>query len=142
MPLTRKDIARLIPHGASMSLLDAVAGWDTDRILCTTTSHRRGGNPLWAGGMLPSACLIEYGAQAAALHCALGRQGQALTGPAYLGSVKDAQWHSETVNKSIDKLHIEARCVMQQSGGAIYQIKASAGAQPLIEARIVLVQAV
>ena len=140
MPLTREDIARLIPHGESMSLLDAVVEWDADRIVCATASHRRSDNPLLDDGVLPSVCLIEYGAQAAAIHSVLVQHGEAIDRPAYLGALKNAAWHSDFVNNTIDELRIEARCAMQQSSGAVYDFFAGFETQALASGRIVLVQ--
>jgi predicted hotdog family 3-hydroxylacyl-ACP dehydratase len=69
--LDRAAIEALIPHAGAMVLLDAVESWDEERIICTTESHRRPGNPLARDGRVPAICGVEYGGQAMALHGAL-----------------------------------------------------------------------
>ncbi len=61
-------IAARIPHQGGMSLLQSMQAWGSDHIVCTATSHQDAGNPLRVGGVLWSACAIEYASQAMALH--------------------------------------------------------------------------
>lgn len=69
--LERAEIEAIIPHSGSMSLIDRVEFWDEQMIHCTATSHRNADNPLRHEGRLSSIHLIEYGAQAIAIHSAL-----------------------------------------------------------------------
>lgn len=69
--MDRAAIARLIPHGDSMCMLDQLVSWDRDQVSCISRCHRRIDNPLLEGGRLHCACLLEFCAQAAALHGAL-----------------------------------------------------------------------
>ena len=70
MPLTRREIVDLIPHGESMCMLDEVVSWDSEHIHCRSTDFARASNPLFEKDQLHSVMLIEYAAQAAAVHAA------------------------------------------------------------------------
>lgn len=69
--LLRADIERLIPHQGAMCLLAGVEQWDRDGIVCYGVGHRLTSHPLRSRSGLLSTCLIEYAAQAMALHGAL-----------------------------------------------------------------------
>lgn len=71
MSLDRDWIAGHIPHQGRMCLLDQVLFWDAGCIECTSTTHRAPDHPLRAHGRLGAVCLIEYAAQAMAVHGAL-----------------------------------------------------------------------
>jgi predicted hotdog family 3-hydroxylacyl-ACP dehydratase len=66
--LDRAGIARRIPHSGSMCLLDRLESWDASRIHCTTSTHTLADNPLRTASGLMAPNLIEYAAQAMALH--------------------------------------------------------------------------
>ena len=69
--LDQAGIAARIPHSGSMCLLDRLEAWSAQDIRCAASSHRSADHPLRMGGVLHSACAIEYAAQAMALHGAL-----------------------------------------------------------------------
>jgi predicted hotdog family 3-hydroxylacyl-ACP dehydratase len=71
MRLDRAWIAAHIPHQQRMCLLDQVLSWDAGFIECASSTHRAADHPLRAHGRLGAACLIEYAAQAMAVHGAL-----------------------------------------------------------------------
>ena len=138
--IDRAAIERLIPHSGSMCLLDTVVEWDSDTIVCGTASHRRADNPLLdSDGRLPAVILVEYGAQAAAVHAGLLQQtiGQGAT--AYIGAVKDLQLHAAVVDASIDVLQIQAQCLLTNNDGAIYRIQCGTEHCSLVTARVLLV---
>ena len=85
-------IAALLPHGAGLSLLDAVTAWDARTLHAISRRHLRAGHPLrrscatgegppgteagtedagTAPAALAAVTLIEYAAQAAAVHIGL-----------------------------------------------------------------------
>ena len=68
-------VDELIPHAGSMCLLDTVERWDQDEIVCRASSHDDPDNPLSEDGRLAAVALVEYGAQAAAVHAALAGAG-------------------------------------------------------------------
>jgi predicted hotdog family 3-hydroxylacyl-ACP dehydratase len=69
-----------IPHQGRMCLLERVLSWDRQELRCCSGSHRAADHPLRAHGRLGSACLIEYAAQAVAIHGALLRAQEAPAG--------------------------------------------------------------
>jgi predicted hotdog family 3-hydroxylacyl-ACP dehydratase len=113
-------------------------------------------------GRLHCACLLEFCAQAAALHGALlhnieqnkeqnGEQsGKLQSGElphgertaarlAYVGAVKNLELLCDYVDVAASTLAIEARCVVNNSSGSIYLIEARAQQQLLLRGRVVLV---
>lgn len=66
-----KQLYALIPHQGPMMLLDCVESWDDTKIVCSATSHLDTNNPLRVNGRLSYIHVIEYGAQAAAIHLAI-----------------------------------------------------------------------
>ncbi len=139
MLLDQKEIAALIPHGEGMSLLDSVEFWDEKSIRCRTASHNRESNPLRDCTNLDSYLLIEYGAQAAAVHAGLIRSQLGSVSAAYLGAVKSLNLLSDTV-PLVDELVVEAKPAVQSEGGAIYCFSVTAGDSLLAEGRLTLVQ--
>ncbi len=140
--MDRAAIAKLIPHGDAMCMLDGLSHWDDGQIECVSDQHRAVDNPLRESAMLHSACLVEFCAQAAALHGALS---QPLDGPRatlhYLGAVKGLQLHCQYLDASLPTLRLSARRVVSSATGSIYQVEAVAGPHPLLRGRIVLVLA-
>lgn len=141
MLMDRRAIADLIPHGPGMCMLDELVSWDRDSIECASRPYARNDNPLLYKGRLHCACLVEYCAQAAALHGALLQQGAGRASLAYLGAVKNLEMSADTVDAGAQSLAISARCVVNNSGGSIYLIEASTPQQLLLSGRIVLVLA-
>ncbi len=140
MLIQRQEIAQLIPHGKAMSLLDQITDWDAHHLNATTTSHRRTDNPLIENGRMDTVALVEYGAQAAAVHAALQQSGLGAARPAYLGAIKKLRLFTQQVDVSVAELHIFAHCVFCDNNGAIYDIRVSAEDRDLLAGRIVLVQ--
>ncbi len=139
MLIQRQQIAGLIPHGEAMCLLDQVTEWDEHYLNAMTTSHRRADNPLIENGRMDTVTLVEYGAQAAAVHAALQQSGLDAARPAYLGAVKKLRLFAPYVDASVAELQIQAQCIFSDKNGAIYDIRACAEGNSLIAGRIVLV---
>ena len=93
--LDHAGIAARIPHQGCMCLLQSMRVWSSEHILCTAISHLAATNPLRAGGVLWSACAIEYASQAMALHGVLSAGVGAGAGAApragFLASVRGVQ---------------------------------------------------
>jgi predicted hotdog family 3-hydroxylacyl-ACP dehydratase len=69
--LGRHEILKLIPHAGRMCLIERVSSWDPEQIHCEADSHREPEHPLRRTGVLSAIHVIEYGAQAAAIHASL-----------------------------------------------------------------------
>jgi predicted hotdog family 3-hydroxylacyl-ACP dehydratase len=108
--INRAEIAQLIPHAGRMCLIDRVPSSDSDAIHCEADSHRDPEHPLRRGGALASVHLIEYGAQAAAIHAALhASDRQRVSAGGWLVSVRDCELHVDRLDNLPQALEIRAR---------------------------------
>lgn len=120
----RAEILEHVPHAGRMCLIDEVASWDAGGIVCVARGHRAHDHPLRRFGRLSSVHLIEYGAQAMAIHGALlelerGAKAQ----PGMLVSVRDFQARLATLDGLAGALTIEARSQMTRPGALIYEFR-------------------
>ena len=69
--MNRDAICARLPHAGRMCLLERLAAWDSESIVCHATSHRDADNPLRSGGRLHAVTGVEYAAQAMVLHGSL-----------------------------------------------------------------------
>jgi predicted hotdog family 3-hydroxylacyl-ACP dehydratase len=91
--LDHSSIAARIPHAGSMCLLHSVASCTDNSIECMAISHTGSNNPLRHQGVLAPLSLIEYAAQAMAVHGSLLQERVALK----LQSEQDEQGeHTQT----------------------------------------------
>ena len=94
-------------------MLERVARRDETTIVVRTSTHRDAANPLRHGGRLASVALIEYGAQAMALHGALrnldaGREPR----NALLVSVRDFTATRDFIDDLPGEIEIIARVLL------------------------------
>lgn len=134
------ELCRLIPHSGKMCLLDRVVNWDTTTIECETRSHLLPDNPLRREASLSSVNLVEYGAQAMAVHGGLlaREQGDQL-GNGYLAALREVQISQLDISRIADKLHIMAERLISQDGNLIYRFHVTAGDICLIQGRATVV---
>lgn len=137
-PLNRQQISVLIPHGDSMCMLDEVTSWDDEQIQCRSTHFAGDHNPLFEGGRLETVLLIEYAAQAAAIHAALLQSELGKPRPAYIGAVKNIELLQAVSNTLA--IEISAHCLLNNSSGAIYEFIATQENCTLIKGRLILNQ--
>jgi predicted hotdog family 3-hydroxylacyl-ACP dehydratase len=123
----------LLPHRGAMCLLDAVAGHDDERIVCTATSHRADDNPLRVGGRLPAIAAIEYAAQAMAAHG--GLVGAGTPTPGRLVAVRDVRLHAATLDDAPGDLEVSATRIAADAGGVVYAFAVGAGGRTIAEGR-------
>ena len=125
-----------------MCLLDAVTGWDGERIACRATSHADPANPLRADGRLGAAAGIEYAAQAMAVHGAL------LAGPAdageaprqgYLTSVRGVTLHVARLDQLPGELDVEAERLSGDGNTILYRFAVSHAGRCLVDGRAAVV---
>lgn len=141
--MNREQIRRLIPHAGAMCLLDGVTHWDAQNIHCHSRSHRSPDHPLRQGQRLSSVHLIEYAAQAAALHHGLVRQRAAAAGddePAgSLVALRDVDLVVETLDPITEPLQIHATSELNAPSGLIYRFTVRGGEKELASGRITIV---
>jgi predicted hotdog family 3-hydroxylacyl-ACP dehydratase len=117
-----------------MCLLDAVLSWDPTFIECSAVSHRAADHPLRAHGRLGAACLIEYAAQAMAVHGALlSSAGAPRRG--VLASARAVELKIATLDDLAGELSIRAERLHGDGGGALYEFRISCDGESLAHGR-------
>jgi predicted hotdog family 3-hydroxylacyl-ACP dehydratase len=138
--LDKAALAKLIPHAGSMCLLDTVEEWTPDWIRCASETHRDPANPLRRNGVLAALHLVEYAAQAMAIHGALLARGGPQ--PGMLGALRDVRLHVERLDEIASPLVVTANRRLARSDGLIYDFKIEthvSPVRPLSEGRISVV---
>lgn len=138
-PLDRGAIARLVPHGGAMCLLDRALFWDADSIVCEADRHRDPANPLRRDGRLPAMCGVEYALQAMALHGAL-LAGGAAQPAGYLSSLRDVSLGgAERLDTVAGPLGVRARALAAEAGGFIYRFEVEGGGRTLLTGQAAII---
>jgi predicted hotdog family 3-hydroxylacyl-ACP dehydratase len=139
--LNKEEIAARIPHANSMCLLDSVAYWNAETIICNTQSHRDSTNPLREDGRLGVACGVEYAAQAMAIHGALlaGLSDDSRPRAGFLASMRDVQLHVSRLDDVADALTIEATRLTGDGQSILYSFNVRSGEQPMLSGRAAVV---
>lgn len=136
--MTADEIATLIPHGRGMSMISEVVAWDANTIHCRSDRLSEPENPLSENGELTAIVLIEYAAQAAAVHGALLNSALGENRPAYIGAVKNIELFVQQANNR-ESIDIHADCLMNNGAGAIYEV-AIQQQQMLLRGKLILSQ--
>lgn len=139
LPIKKIHFQDLIPHEGSMVLIDQVDDWDLNKISCSSRSHLLSNNPLMLNNSLSSIHLIEYGAQAMAIHRGL-LTGESLQG--FLAAVRDAKFFIDNLDNVHGALHIQAIFELKINNNVVYSLNVSdEHGTPLLKARTSVVQA-
>lgn len=128
------EIAGLIPHAGRMCLLESVERWDDATVLCTSRTHLDPDNPLRSNNGLLALHLVEYGAQATAVHGAL-RSGQK-TQPGVLVSLREVSFFTARVDGIAAPLQVEAHVQFADATGSLYAFSVSAEDRVLASGRL------
>jgi predicted hotdog family 3-hydroxylacyl-ACP dehydratase len=141
MMLDKTALCALIPHAGVMCLLDGVEHWDTDAIHCVSRSHRDPHHPLRCDGRLAGVHLLEYGAQAMALHGALLAQvaGRALA-PGLLAALREVVLAVESIEAIEATLQVRAWRLGQLGSSLLYRFEVAAAERILATARASVVE--
>jgi predicted hotdog family 3-hydroxylacyl-ACP dehydratase len=132
--LGRDWLAANLPHQGDMSLLDAVVAWDETRLEAVADNHRTATHPLRRGNMLPIACAVEYGAQAAAAHGAL--LAARASGPGMLVAVRSVEFHAARLDDIPAPLEVRVTHLGGGDAGVMYRFEISTGGRALAEGRL------
>ena len=131
------EIRRLIPHGGSMCLIEQVVQWDLRTIHCRTRTHLDPAHPLRRDGGLSALHLVEYGAQAMAIHGGLeARSRGATAAPGLLVSVRDLRLEVQQIDDLEGPLELHAEQQLASSSGWLYDFRALCGERLLGSGRI------
>src|SRR5438552_15683259 len=138
-PINKAEIRTLIPHSGLMCLLDEVAQWDDQSIVCITNTHRDPVNPLRREGRLSALHAFEYGAQAAAVHGGLrARSGGVTASPGYLAALRDARLHVMRLDDVASPLQVFAYRLFGETANTVYECRVSTGDTLLADGRITI----
>ncbi|MEZ5651640.1 MAG: hydroxymyristoyl-ACP dehydratase [Burkholderiaceae bacterium] len=137
MTLAPEKIEDLIPHAGRMCLLERVLAWSDDQIHCETTSHGWSDNPLRRSGRLAGIHLIEYGAQAMAVHGALlaRTRGETLAG-GYLAALRGITLRCAHIHELTGSIRVGARRLAAVDGNLMYSFDVHHGERCLAEGRV------
>lgn len=138
--LDKTELAALIPHSGTMCLLDTVAAWTPESIRCTSTTHLDPANPLRSNNELAALHLVEYAAQAMAVHGALLAQGRPQAG--MIGVLRDITLHVDRIDLLDQPLIVHAQRRLARADGLIYDFAVELGGasrRALSEGRISIV---
>jgi predicted hotdog family 3-hydroxylacyl-ACP dehydratase len=122
-----------------MCLLDEVVSWDEARVICRSASHRRPDHPLRRDGFLPAIHLLEYAAQATAVHGGLlARAGGSPAAAKYLAAAREFDLHVTSLDDIRADLHIDAECLLAMGDSALYRFHVSADGRELATGRLTI----
>lgn len=134
------ELCSLIPHSFDMCLLECVEFWNEDQLVCYSHSHSSSTNPLRREHELSSIHLLEYAAQAMAVHGGLQNREQGIKmTEGYLAALRDVNIHLCDLSNIKDKLCIEASKILSQNGNMIYSFSVSAADTVLASGRATVV---
>lgn len=135
------QIRALVPHAGSMCLLQQVLRWDELSIECLARNQADAQHPLRLDGALSALHLIEYCAQAMALHRGLVAQAKGETAPrGWLVSARDFRLELARLDELPEPLIVRARELLYFEGGTQYEVAAEAGGRRLGGGRISVVK--
>ena len=137
--MSTEQIAALIPHSGTMSLLDGVERWDATHIRCVSRTHHDRANPLRSGDRLPAVCGIEYAAQAMAVHGGLSGAIGGKPRSGYLVSLRDVNCLRSLLDDLDGDLVVDAAQLMGDQGRVIYQFTLSVGDVEVLSGRATVV---
>lgn len=120
MPLSRNELAPLLPHAGNMLMIDRVTAFDDRQIACVSERHQAVDNPLRRDGRLAAHHAIEFAAQAAAIHGGLLEKGRRAPLRA-LAAVRKAHFAQPWLDEIDGPLMIDATIIMLDATAAVYQ---------------------
>jgi predicted hotdog family 3-hydroxylacyl-ACP dehydratase len=140
-PLPREDWQQLLPHAGAMCLLERVLAWDEQGIQAQAGDPADAEHPLRGGAGLHAVHLIEYGAQAMALHAALlaRARGDAPSRSGLLVSLRDVTLAVELVSEG--RLDVQATCLYADPGGVQYAFSVRQAGLELAGGRLAAIHA-
>lgn len=138
--IKHNELCSLIPHSFDMCLLDRVEFWDKDKIICHSNSHLLATNPLRREDSLSSVHLLEYAAQAMAVHGSLHNRERGLQmTEGYLAALRDVNINLCELNKIQTELRIEANNILSQGGNMIYAFTVSSAETEMVSGRATVI---
>lgn len=135
MTLDAAAIRVLLPHFGDMCLLQSLERWTPETASCLSTSHQNPAHPLAEGERLGSANLIEYAAQAMALHGALLAGTDNSSGHGILAGVRRVNLLVDDLANISGPMAITVTLVSGDSRSALYDFQVTADTETLASGR-------
>jgi predicted hotdog family 3-hydroxylacyl-ACP dehydratase len=134
--LDRAAIERCVPHAGAMLLLDSVARWDDQQIVCSAPAPGPD-HPLTRQGSVSAVAAIEYGAQAAAVHGYLiERPSQHRAG--LLAKLTDVQLHVAHIPADLGALRVMAQLLSRVAEGCLYEFDVQSAHGSIAQGRLMV----
>ena len=138
--IEKHELCSLIPHSFDMCLLERVESWNDDQIVCYSNSHLSLTNPLRREKSLSSIHLLEYAAQAMAIHGGLhDRENGLQMTSGYLAALRNVSIHLCELYDIKSELRIEVKKILSQDGNMIYSFSVSSAGTELASGRSTVV---
>lgn len=138
--IAKTKICEMIPHDGLMCLLDQVTHWDDKHIICSSYTHQDSFNPLRSRNRLAVYALIEYAAQAMAVHgCLLANRAGKTIQKGYLAALREVTLEDCDVSRIQSELNIEATLHIASQGNMIYYFSVKTNNKNLISGRATVV---
>lgn len=139
----RSELVDMLPHSGSMSLLDTVVEYSSERIKCTATSHRDPQNPLRINGRLSIYSGVEYAAQAMAVHNYLSRATGEVRDPkqGVVAVASKLRAHCSAIDCLSSAVEINVAVVDETGDSALYGFMISSSSTRLLEGRLLVMLA-
>jgi len=133
-------LAALVPHAGRMCLLDEVVSWNETQVICRSASHRRPDHPLRRDGFLPAIHLLEYAAQATAVHGGLlAAAGGSPAAAKYLAAAREISLRVASLDDLQAELQVDAERLLAMGDGTLYRFRVSADGRELATGRLTVV---
>lgn len=136
--LSKQEISSLLPHGENLCLLDQIESWDAKTLIASTTSHTKTNNPFYRDGALPAVAMVEYAAQATAVHAALIASGP--PGLRLIGALRNNHLPACPLSEFAQPIVVEVCIQLSSSQGAVYTFCASHLHEQIGSGRMTLMQ--
>ncbi|MDM0013214.1 hydroxymyristoyl-ACP dehydratase [Variovorax sp. J22P168] len=121
--LDRAGIARRIPHAGRMCLLKRLLSWDEQAIRCSTATHAEADNPLRTASGLLAPTLIEYAAQAMALHGGLLAAEGVEPSAGFIASVRNVRLAIDRIDDIEGELQVNAERLTGDANQVLYRFE-------------------
>ena len=123
--MTREEIARWIPHGPSMLLLERLIHSDPDRLVALGRSPQDSEIPLRnSRAQLPISAALEYASQAMALHQALSTDSDSPSPrQGFLVRVRNFEWITASLDRLSPDIRIEVILEHGSENVALYRFR-------------------
>jgi predicted hotdog family 3-hydroxylacyl-ACP dehydratase len=140
MLIGKEELCCLIPHAGSMCLLEDVLDWNAEEIRCSALSHTDPANPLRSDAGFASVHLLEYGAQAMAVHGGLlARESGTRVLPGYLAALHEVVLQQEFIDHVTVPLTVHAQMIATLADSFMYRFSISADGAELASARATVI---